>query len=136
MPRTTRQATTRPATPAATTGRQKAARRPRTRPSAAAIIGDASPHPGPLALSPTAAALVDRIEHDYQLTDAVRALLRLVGEHLTRAEQFDAILARDGLVVGDQKGSVKPHPAALLARDHRNAASTGLQRLLANLEGS
>lgn len=89
---------------------------------------------GPIELSPTAQALVDRVTSEWTLTAPADALLRLVGENMTRAELCDAILAREGLVVPDRKGSSKVHPLALLARDHRNAASNGLQRLMSNLE--
>ena len=88
----------------------------------------------PLALSPTAQALVDRVSAGWTLTPPAAALLRLVGENMTRAEACDEILAREGLVCPDQKGSSKVHPLALLSRDHKNAASNGLQRLMSNLE--
>lgn len=89
---------------------------------------------GPIELSPTAQALVDRVSSEWSLSPPAAALLRLIGENMTRAELCDAVLARDGLVVPDQKGSSKVHPLALLARDHRNAASASLQRLMSNLE--
>lgn len=89
---------------------------------------------GPIELSPTAQALYDRVTHEWTLTPPVAALLRLICENATRAEQLDAILAREGMVVPDNKGATKVHPLALLARDHRNAASAGLQRLISNLE--
>jgi hypothetical protein len=88
----------------------------------------------PLALSPTAQALVARVSADWTLTPPAAALLRLVAEHLTRAEHCDEILAREGLVVPDLKGASRAHPLALLSRDHKNAASNGLQRLMSNLE--
>lgn len=89
---------------------------------------------GPLDLSPTAQALVDRVTSEWSLSPPAAALLRLIGENLTRAELCDAVLAREGLVVPDAKGASKVHPLALLARDHRNAASASLQRLMSNLE--
>lgn len=89
---------------------------------------------GPLDLSPAAQALVDRVSAEWTLTAPAAALLRLVGEHMTRAEACDEILAREGLLCPDQKGSSKVHPLALLSRDHKNAASNGLQRLMSNLE--
>lgn len=101
---------------------------PRTTPPTATAAG-------PIELSQTAQALVDRVTNEWTLTPPVLALLRLIAENMTRAEQLDAILARDGLTVPDAKGAAKVHPLALLARDHRNAASAGLQRLVANLEG-
>lgn len=89
---------------------------------------------GPIELSPTAQALVDRVSAEWSLSPPAAALLRLIGENLTRAELCDAVLAREGLVVPDAKGASKVHPLALLARDHRNAASASLQRLMSNLE--
>ncbi len=89
---------------------------------------------GPIDLSPTAQALVDRVSAEWTLTAPAAALLRLVAEHLTRAEACDEILAREGLVVPDLKGAARAHPLALLSRDHKNAASNGLQRLMSNLE--
>jgi hypothetical protein len=91
-------------------------------------------HSGPLTLSPTAQALVDQIAEDWTLTAPAAALLRLIGEHLTRSEECDQVLAREGLTVNDQKGSHKAHPLALLSRDHKNAASNALQKLLSNLD--
>jgi len=88
----------------------------------------------PLALSRAAQALVDRVSADWTLTAPAEALLRLVAEHMTRAEACDEILAREGLVVPDLKGAARAHPLALLSRDHKNAASNGLQRLMSNLE--
>lgn len=90
---------------------------------------------GPIELSPTAQTLFDRVSNEWTLTPPVRALLRLIAENMTRAEQLDAVLAREGLTVPDAKGAAKVHPLALLARDHRNAASAGLQRLMSNLDG-
>ena len=53
----------------------------------------------------------------------------------TKAEQAEAITAVEGMAIGDQKGSAKPHPMALLARDYRAQAATTLQRILSNLGG-
>lgn len=89
---------------------------------------------GLLELSPTAQALVNRVSSEWTLTAPAAALLRLVAENLTRAEACDEILAREGLTCPDLKGAAKVHPLALLSRDHRNAASNGLQRLMSNLE--
>lgn len=90
---------------------------------------------GPIELTPTAQELVDRVQAEWTLSPPVAALLRLIAENMSRAELCDAVLDREGLVVPDAKGAMKAHPLALLARDHRNAASGGLQRLMSNLEG-
>jgi hypothetical protein len=104
---------------------------PTKRPPASAIT--ATIPAGPIELSPTAKELVDRVTTEWTLSPPVEALLRLIAENMTRAEFCDAILAHEGYVVPDSKGARKVHPLALLARDHRNAASSGLQRLLSNL---
>ena len=89
---------------------------------------------GPLRLSPTAQALYDEIAGGWELTPAVRVLLRLAAEAISKAEECERITAEHGMVIGDAKGAAKPHPAALLARDYRAQASTTLQRILSNIE--
>jgi hypothetical protein len=44
-------------------------------------------------------------------------------------------VTRDGLVVYDRFGAPRNHPAALLERDHRNAAANSLQKLGLQIEG-
>lgn len=90
---------------------------------------------GPMQLSPTAQSLFDEIAGGWDLTPAVRALLRIACEAHTKAEHCEAITAREGMTIGDAKGAAKPHPAALLARDYRAQCATTLQRILTNLEG-
>jgi hypothetical protein len=87
----------------------------------------------PFRLSPTAQALYDEIAADWELSPPVRALLRLACEAQTKAEEAEAITAREGMTIGDQKGAAKPHPAALLARDYRSQAQMALQRILSAL---
>jgi len=84
-------------------------------------------------LSPTAQRTFDEIASEWDLTPPVRVLLRLACEAITKAEEAEAITTREGMTIGDHKGSAKPHPAALLARDYRAQASTTLQRILSNL---
>jgi hypothetical protein len=88
----------------------------------------------PLQLSAEAQALFDDVNKRWQLSSPVAALLRLACEAMSKAAQLEEITAREGMTVGDQKGSSKPHPAALLARDYRAQASGALQRLLTHLE--
>ena len=102
---------------------------PQTQP---ALTGEAR---GPLILSPEAQRVHDEIAGGWDLTPPVAALLRLACEALTKAGDCEAITARDGMMIGDMKGSVKPNPAALLARDYRAQASLALQRLLTAIEG-
>lgn len=106
--------------------------RPRSRRPASST---ASVSPAPLRLSPEAEALVRDVTAQWELTAPVRTLLQLAAEAMTKAGELEAITAREGMTIGDQKGSAKPHPAALLARDYRAQASGAIQRLLAHLEG-
>lgn len=92
-----------------------------------------APAAGTLTLSPTAAALVAKVEAEWELMPAVRALLILAGEAMTKAEQLEQITAAEGMTIPDRKGACKVHPAALLARDYRGQASGALQRLLNHL---
>jgi hypothetical protein len=92
-----------------------------------------APEGQPFRLSPTAQALFDEIASQWELTPPVRALLRLGCEAMSKAEQCEAITAREGLTIGDQKGASKPHPASLLARDYRAQAQMAIQRLLSAL---
>jgi hypothetical protein len=105
-------------------------RKPRTATKSAAPALTAG---GPIELSATAQATFDEIAGQWELTPPVRVLLRLACEAITKAEQAETITIREGMTIGDNKGSAKPHPAALLARDYRAQASTTLQRLLAHL---
>lgn len=103
-------------------------KRPPTTPTPTSIATAA------IKLSPAAQALVDRVSAEWTLTAPAEALLRLIAEAMTRAEACDEILAREGLVTPDKKGSVRSHPLALLSRDLKNAASNGLQKLMSNLD--
>lgn len=88
---------------------------------------------GPLQLSPEAEQLYRDIDGRWELTPAVRALLRLACEAMTKAADCESITTREGMMIGDGKGAAKPHPAALLARDYRAQAASTLQRILSNL---
>lgn len=81
-------------------------------------------------ISANARKLISDIEAGWQLTAPVRALLNLAAESLSVAEQCNEITAVEGLVVRDARGGVKPHPAAVLARDARTHCSNTLQKLL------
>ena len=89
---------------------------------------------GPLALSPTSQALYDDVAGRWELSPPVLAILRIACEAQTKCEQLEAVTAVEGMTIGDQKGSTKPHPCALLARDYRAQASGALMRLLSHLE--
>jgi hypothetical protein len=103
---------------------------------AAAAAAPAPPPPGPpgpITLSPSAQAAYDEIASQWDLTPPVRVLLRLFAEALTKAEHAEAVTMAEGMTLGDQKGSRKPHPCALLARDYRAQAATTMQRILSAL---
>lgn len=85
-------------------------------------------------LSDDARSLIAQIEERWDLNPPVRALLKIAAESLTVAEQCAEILAVEGLVVRDQRGSCKCHPAATLARDARNNAANTLAKVLASLQ--
>lgn len=87
-----------------------------------------------MTLSPSAAALFDDVRRRWDLSAPVLALLRLACEAMTKAEECEAITAREGMTIGDAKGASKPHPCSLLARDYRAQSSGALQRLLNHLE--
>lgn len=90
---------------------------------------------GPLALSASAQRVYDEIDREWELSPAVRVLLRIACEAITKSEAAEAIVAAEGMTVGDQKGSRKPHPAAVLAHNSRTLAATTLQRVLSSLGG-
>jgi hypothetical protein len=81
-----------------------------------------------------------RVWHDvragWSLDPASLELLRCACESLQRADEAAAIVTREGQVVRDRWGQVRPHPAALLERDHRAQASRSLQVLGVSLETS
>jgi hypothetical protein len=97
--------------------------------SVAPVIGPS------ITLSPSASALYEDVRRRWDLSPPVHALLVLAVEAQTKAQECEAITAREGMTIGDAKGAAKPHPAALLARDYRAQSSNALQRLLAHLEG-
>lgn len=93
------------------------------------------PAAAPLKLSPEAEALYGKIASGWELSPAVEALLTLACQAITKAGEAEAITAVEGMCISDLKGSAKPHPMSLLARDYRAQAGTTLQRLLTHLEG-
>ncbi|MCE2727169.1 MAG: hypothetical protein LW698_10375 [Planctomycetaceae bacterium] len=103
---------------------------PDTPPAAPARVAAA----GTVTLSAEAQALFDSVSREWSLTSPVRQLLLLACTAITKAGECEAITAVEGMTVADQKGSSKPHPAALLARDYRAQASGTLQRILSNLQ--
>jgi hypothetical protein len=88
---------------------------------------------GRMILSPEAKKLYDSVAARWELSEPVEAMLRTACEQRTILEATDAVLAAEGLVVMDMKGSCKAHPLAVLAKDMRAGVSQALQRLLSNL---
>ena len=87
----------------------------------------------PMRISPSAEALRRSVEERWVLHDPARLLLRTVCEAITRAEAASELIAREGLTF--QAGeSVRAHPAIVIERDARNAASLTMQKLLLSLD--
>jgi hypothetical protein len=99
---------------------------------AAAVV---TPTATPMELRGAAAELFAKVVQRYAVDEVATALLRCACESLQRAEDAAAIVTRDGLVVYDRFGAPRNHPAALLERDHRNAAANSLQKLGLQIEG-
>ncbi len=109
--------------------------RPRTKP-----LPTPTTHPsvptgpdGRIVLDGPSQAMFDEIDTKWELTAPVRGMLRGICEAQTYAAACDRILEREGLVITDARGASKNHPLALLARDYRNAAQTGLHKLASHL---
>lgn len=67
--------------------------------------------------SPEATALRERLERDYQLDAPARALLDVALQALDRIREAEAILDRDGIVVGEG-ASARRHPANDVAKQY------------------
>ena len=87
----------------------------------------------PLTLSPEAQQTIDDIEAQWDLHPAAKALLRLIGEAITSANEAEAVARETGLVLSDGRGGLRSNPASTLARDYRAQAQAGLAKLLAIL---
>jgi phage terminase small subunit len=57
------------------------------------------------------------------------AILRAACRELSRAEEAETIVGRDGLILKTPRGDSKPHPAAGVARNARIAAARLLREL-------
>jgi hypothetical protein len=90
---------------------------------------------GPVALNARAQDLYGEVMAGWSLDGPAREMLRLACESLTRADEAAAIVTKEGQVFRDRWGQVRPHPAAVLERDHRQAAARVLQSLGVSLEG-
>jgi hypothetical protein len=110
------------------------AKHPKT-PSKPPAEPPAAPAGDPVVLRGAAADLHTKVTARWQLDEVASAILLCACQSLQRAEDAAAIATRDGLVVYDRFGAPRNHPAALLERDHRNAAANSLQKLGLSLDG-
>ncbi len=87
-----------------------------------------------IVLTGNALTLFNDVSARWKLDPVATQLLRLACESLKRSADCAAITAVEGLTLPDRMGRPKAHPAALLERDHRNAAANSLQKLGLSLE--
>ena len=95
--------------------------------------GEAAVEPS-VVLKGRAARLWDEVRAGWSLPPPAEQLLLCACEALSRADEMAAIVSREGAVCRDRWGQVRPHPAALLERDHRGQAARHLQALGISLE--
>jgi hypothetical protein len=104
-----------------------------SQPTAAA--GDAAADEAVVELSGRAARVWREVQAGWSLDPASLELLRCAVEALQRADECARQVKAEGLTFRDRWGQVRPHPAALLERDHRAQAARHLQVLGVSLEG-
>jgi len=85
-------------------------------------------------LSGRAARVWREVQAGWSLDPASLELLRCACEALQRADEAAAVVSREGQVFRDRWGQSRPHPAALLERDHRAQAARHLATLGVSLE--
>ena len=102
------------------------------------VAGDvlAATEDGVVELSGRAARVWREVQVGWSLDPASIELLRCACEALQRADEAAAVVSREGQVFRDRWGQVRPHPAALLERDHRSQAARHLATLGVSLEQS
>lgn len=84
----------------------------------------------PKHLSREAQALWDRLQSDFDLTDAAaKALLRQACESYDRAESARRIVRAEGMVIRDRFGQQRPHPMLNVERDARAAVVSAIRAL-------
>jgi hypothetical protein len=86
-------------------------------------------------LSGRAARVWREVQAGWSLDPASLELLRCACEALQRADEAALVVSREGQVFRDRWGQVRPHPAAILERDHRAQAARHLATLGVSLEG-
>jgi P27 family predicted phage terminase small subunit len=77
--------------------------------------------PAPKNLSPDALTFWRRIHKRYEVTEDARPALVECVEAMTRKEQAQAAIEKDGLIVQDRFGQDRAHPAVAIERDARLA---------------
>lgn len=87
-------------------------------------------------LSGRAARVWREVQAGWSLDPASLELLRCAVEALQRADECARQVNAEGSTFRDRWGQVRPHPAALLERDHRGQAARHLQALGVSLEQS
>lgn len=95
--------------------------------------GESAAEPA-VVLTGRAAALWSEVRAGWSLPPPAEQLLLCACEALARAEEMAVVVSREGAVFRDRWGQVRPHPAALLERDHRGQAARHLQALGIALE--
>jgi hypothetical protein len=103
--------------------------------SPAAAAGDAAADGAVVELSGRAARVWREVQAGWSLDPASLELLRCAVEALQRADECARQVNAEGSTFRDRWGQVRPHPAALLERDHRAQAARHLQVLGVSLEG-
>lgn len=91
---------------------------------------------GVVLLSGRAARVWREVQAGWSLDPASLELLRCAVEALQRADECARQVDAEGQTFRDRWGQVRPHPAALLERDHRGQAARHLQALGVSLEQS
>jgi phage terminase small subunit len=85
---------------------------------------------GPLkGLSRRQRVLFRKVTEDYELGEHHLRILQLLCRALDRADQAQALLDEDGIVIEDRWGQKKPHPAVAIRRDAEISAARLLREL-------
>ena len=91
----------------------------------------------PKTLSAEAAGWWLKLTEEYLIEDEAGRLLLLVTlESFDRMRQAQKALAKDGLVLKDRFGQIKPHPLNTVERDSRAQMLAGLRALNLDIEPS
>ena len=89
------------------------------------------------ALSKAAQKWASELRQEYAITDkAGVTILEIAARAKMRADEAAAILARDGLVTYDSRGTARPHPCCAIERSARQSIITALRALRLDMEGS